>query len=330
MYHLTIFELTLVFLVSLFISLFWGGSVISLLKKLSAFQFIREDGPNDHISRKSNTPTLGGVIFLTPLIIITLFLCLFKKNFQTADLLVVLSTTLLMGVLGFADDYQKIKKKHNKGISGWIKLFIQLLVSLILFFIYGKNLSFIYLLYIFFILAGSSNSYNLTDGLDGLLSSISIVSLLGFAFLFNYIGKFELVYFSIIYIGAIAGFLYYNRFPAKVFMGDTGSLAIGGAIGSLAIISKYELLLIFIAAVPILEAVSVILQVVSCKLSKKFLGVDKRIFKMSPLHHHFELCGWTENKIVTRFFLFQTVCLLIGITIFVLIKNKNLFSIIRL
>ena len=131
--------------------------------------------------------------------------------------------------------------------------------------------------------------------------------------MFYQTGKFELLAFSVIFFAAVAGFLYFNRHPAKVFMGDTGSLAIGGAIGSLAIASKAELFLIFFAAIPILEALSVIFQVISYQYSKRFLGVDKRLFKMAPLHHHFELIGWKETDVVKRFFLFQALCVIIGI-----------------
>ncbi len=298
---------------SLIFSFITGKVLIPILKSINAKQTIREDGPSLHITKKSQTPTIGGLIFLIPVFFIILTFCIIKKDFLTMDLAIVLCTTFVMAVLGFIDDYLKVKKKHSKGISGWIKLLIQFLVSISIFFIYKEGNSYLYLIWFFFVVAGSSNSYNLTDGLDGLLGSITLASFFGFLVLFYYTGKFELLTFSVIFFGALIGFLYFNWHPAKVFMGDTGSLAIGGAIGSLAIASRAELFLICFATIPILEALSVILQVISYQYSKRFLGTDKRLFKMAPLHHHFELLGWKETDIVKRFFVFQVICVLIGI-----------------
>lgn len=296
-----------------------GKPLICFLSKLGAKQTIREEGPKAHIQKKSKTPTIGGLIFLIPVTILTLFIYFSNSEFQSVCLLVALCTTLALAVLGFIDDYLKVIKNKNKGISGWTKLFVQFIISFIIFLIYKDSSGFLYLIWIFFIISGSSNSYNLTDGLDGLLGSISLASFLGFVFLFLHQERPELVCFSLIFFGALLGFLYFNKHPAKIFMGDTGSLAIGGAIGSLAIISKAELILIFFASIPILEALSVILQVASCQLSKRFLKKDIRIFKMTPLHHHFELVGWKEIKIVERFFAFQLFCTIIGIVIILLV-----------
>ncbi len=307
----------ILFTISLIFSLITGKFLIPILKSINAKQTIREDGPSSHITKKSQIPTIGGLLFLIPLFLITLTLYLLKKDFLTLDLIVVLCTTFVMALLGFIDDYLKVRKKHNKGISGWIKLLIQLLVSYLIFHIYKEGESFFYLLWFFFVIAGASNSYNLTDGLDGLLGSITLVGLLGFFVLFYHLGKFELLTFSVIFFGALVSFLYFNWHPAKIFMGDTGSLAIGGAIGSLAIVSRAELFLIFFSTIPILEALSVILQVISYKYSKKFLRVDKRLLKMAPIHHHFELIGWKEIDIVKRFVALQVVCTLIGILILI-------------
>ena len=310
-------QFLLIFLIiaSLLIPLIIGTPLINFLKSISVKQTIREDGPKEHIYKKSDTPTIGGLIFLMPLFLICFCLCYFKKEFRSLDLFIVLGSTSIMAALGFIDDYLKVIKKQNKGISGWSKLFIQLLISLVIYCFYRENGGLIYLLWIFFIFSGSSNSYNLTDGLDGLLASISIVSFLGLAVLFHQLGNINLTIFSLMFSSVLLGFLYFNKHPAKVFMGDTGSLAIGGAVGALAIVSRHELFLAFFATIPILEAISVILQVLSCQLSKRFLGVDKRIFKMTPLHHHFELVGWKENDIVKRFFMFQVVCAIAGIFI---------------
>lgn len=299
-------------LIPLIISLIIGNPLIKILKSLNAKQTIREDGPSSHKITKSKVPTIGGLIFLIPVFLITIC-SLLVKDFQNTNLITVLLVTFAMATLGFADDLLKVLKKHNKGVSGWMKLSIQLLVSIILFLIYKEEAGLLYLILVFFVIAGSSNSYNLTDGLDGLLAGISLVSFIGFAFLFNSQNNQELTLLSIAFIGSLLGFLFFNRHPAKIFMGDTGSLALGGAIGSLAIVSRTELFLAFFATIPILEAISVILQVLSYKLSMKFLGKDKRLFKMAPLHHHFELSGWSEVRVVRRFIILQLIFMLIGI-----------------
>lgn len=299
-------------LIPLIISLIIGNPLIKILKSLNAKQTIREDGPSSHKITKSKVPTIGGLIFLIPVFLITIC-SLLVKDFQNTNLITVLLVTFAMATLGFADDLLKVLKKHNKGVSGWMKLSIQLLVSIILFLIYKEEAGLLYLILVFFVIAGSSNSYNLTDGLDGLLAGISLVSFIGFAFLFNSQNNQELTLLSIAFIGSLLGFLFFNRHPAKIFMGDTGSLALGGAIGSLAIVSRTELFLAFFATIPILEAISVILQVLSYKLSMKFLGKDKRLFKMAPLHHHFELSGWSETCVVKRFIIVQLIFMLIGI-----------------
>lgn len=313
------FEYLVLLIVSAVFSLLIGNPLIKYLKSLNIKQTIREDGPREHILTKSWTPTIGGLIFLIPVFAILPLLYFLKKELQSTDFIVVILCTLIMAVTGLIDDFLKVSKNHNKGISGWTKLFIQLLISFILYTIYNEGQGLVFLIWCFFVFAGASNSYNLTDGLDGLLGSISLLSFLGFTVLFVLSGKAELVFFSIVFAGALLGFLYFNKHPAKVFMGDTGSLAIGSAIGSLAIVTRSELYLACFAIVPILEALSVIFQVISYKFSKRFLGIDKRIFKMAPLHHHFELCGWKETDIVKRFFMFQFVCTLIGILI-ILIK----------
>ena len=308
------------FLLALFCSFILGKFLIPVLKSLKIRQFIRKDGPPSHHTTKSQVPTIGGLIFFIPLFIITLITVLVRKDFLSLDLIILLSATFLMGAVGFIDDFFKITKKQNKGVSGWIKLLLQLFISVIIFYLYKKGESLIYILWLFFVIAGASNSYNLTDGLDGLAGSISVLSLCGCCFLLNYLGKYDLLIFTVVLTGAILGFLYYNWNPAKVFMGDTGSLAVGTAIGVIGVITKTELFLILFSTIPILEALSVILQVVSFQFSKKFMGVDKRIFKMAPLHHHFELCGWKEKEIVIRFVLFQAIFVAVGI---ILLMSKH-------
>lgn len=309
MLHEYLFLITLSFGITLLI----GSPLIHLLKALGSNQAIREDGPKSHLEKKSNVPTMGGIIFLIPAFLLTLAICFIKKDCQTLDLIVVMAVTLVMAILGFTDDYLKIKKQHNKGVSGWIKLLIQFLVSLIIVYLYNEGDLLIYLIWVFFIIAGAANSYNLTDGLDGLVTSVSLASFLGCLFLFNQYNEVALSYLVSIFFGSLLGFLCFNKYPAKVFMGDTGSLAIGGAIGAIAVVSRSELFLICFATIPIIEALSVIIQVVSYQLSKKFLGAGKRIFKMAPLHHHFELCNWKETDIVKRFVIFQIACVIVGI-----------------
>ena len=298
---------------SLIITLLLANPLIWFLKEISAKQVIRESGPASHISSKSGTPTIGGLIFLIPVFVLNLGILLFFKELITKDLLLVIAVTFIMALLGFLDDYLKVRKKQNKGISGWTKLFIQFIVALVIYFLYKGENNLLHLFWIYFVLAGAANSYNLTDGLDGLLTSISIASFFGFFVLLIILGKTELLSFIAIFFGGLLGFLYFNKYPAKVFMGDTGSMAVGGAIGTLSIVTNTELFLISFATVPIIEAISVILQVVSCKISKRFLGKDIRMFKMTPFHHHCELIGWKETDIVKRFFVFQVVCVIAGI-----------------
>lgn len=310
---------SLLILISLVTSLLVGKAMIKVIRQYEFHQFIREEGPQSHKTTKSNTPTGGGLIFLIPTFIFSFLLYSLNKSFQTIDFLIVLFCTSSMFFIGFVDDFLKVQKKENKGISGWTKLAIQLILSVLIFYLYRNSGNILYFFWIFIIFAGSCNSYNLTDGLDGLAAIISIIGLIGIAFLLHNMGKIELVSFSLILIGALLGFLYFNKHPAKIFMGDTGSLALGGAIGSLALVTNSELYLLLFAGVPVLEALSVICQVASCKISKKLTGQDKRILKMAPLHHHFELIGWKETDIVKKFSLFQLVLVIIGICIIYLV-----------
>lgn len=305
----------LLLIISTIFSLAIGNVIIGFLKKLGIKQHIREDGPKDHIQTKSQTPTLGSLIFLIPVITITVIACILKKGLYSNDLLIVFIVTLIGFGSGFIDDYLKILKKHNKGISGWTKLIIQFIVSVLLFYIYKEEHNLFWLMWVFFVFAGASNSYNLTDGLDGLLTSVSIASLLGISTVLYLHNNFEITVFMVILTGALIGFLYYNKYPAKVFMGDSGSLAIGSAIGGVAIATKTEFYLLFFAIVPILETISVIIQVISSQFSRRFLGKDMRVFKMTPIHHHFELLGWQETKVVRLFFLFQLIFSILGLVL---------------
>ena len=204
-------------LISLILSLLLANPLISFLKSISAKQSIRESGPASHIPSKSGTPTIGGLIFLIPLFTLSLCILFFNKEFFTKDLLVIMAVTFVMALLGFIDDYLKVRKKQNKGISGWTKLFIQFIVAFIIYFLYKEDNNLLYLFWIYFILAGAANSCNLTDGLDGLLTSVSIVGFSGFFVLLHFLDKPELLLFISIFFGGLLGFLYFNRYPAKVF-----------------------------------------------------------------------------------------------------------------
>ena len=208
---ITVSKCFLLFIISITIPLLLANPLINVFKTFGVKQTIREDGPAHHITQKSNIPTLGGVIFLIPVILLTMFLFFTDKDYKNLDLIIVFGSTLVMGTLGFIDDFLKIIKKHNKGVSGWFKLFIQLLLTLILFFYMLPNISnslpfipkeiigLVYFLWIFFVMSGASNSYNLTDGLDGLLCTISIAGFAGYYFLLNNINRPELACFSSIF-----------------------------------------------------------------------------------------------------------------------------------
>ncbi len=320
---------------ALLVSLLLGGKVIRKLAELKFGQEIREEGPASH-QEKKGTPTMGGI-----LIIGSVFLsAILWARLDNLFLWLALGATTLFAAIGFADDYIKIVKKRSLGLTGKQKLLGQLLTALAVWAVlywftnYTWNLSipFIkataepngisylwppaYLIFIIFVLLGSSNAVNLTDGLDGLAISVTFIAMSALTAL-TYIASdarwaerldithnpasAELTVFCGAMVGASLGFLWYNSPPAEVFMGDVGSLAIGGALGTVAILTKQEFLLPFIGGVFILEAVSVMLQVSVFKLTKRGGNPGRRVFKMTPLHHHFEMTGWKEPKIVFRF-----------------------------
>jgi len=341
-------------LTALFLALVLGPWVIRKLQEFQIGQFIREDGPQSHHS-KAGTPTMGGVLIVVCIVIPTLL----WSDLRNLFVWLVLAVTLAFSAIGFWDDYQKVRKRNNLGLTARTKFLLQILVSFIfgvvLVFLsaqsyYSTNLTFPFfkrvrpsfliesflenpwtypfaflpfLALVVFVLVGSSNAVNLTDGLDGLAigcvvictSALTVLTYVaGHAVLANYLDLehlprvAELTVFCGAMVGASLGFLWYNAYPAEVFMGDVGSLSLGGAIATVAVIIKQELLLPFIGGVFVMEALSVILQVASYKLRRK------RIFKMSPLHHHFELSGWTESKIIARFWIAALVSALFALT----------------
>ncbi|WP_240375171.1 phospho-N-acetylmuramoyl-pentapeptide-transferase [Bacillus piscicola] len=296
---------------------------IPFLKQLKFGQSIREDGPESHL-KKGGTPTMGGVMIIVSIMIVTLLVQGIWLELKT-EVLLLLFVTAGFGLIGFLDDFIKITKKRNLGLTSKQKLFGQLVVALVFFIVLnntgfetivsvpGTNLSFdmgwFYFLLVIVMLVGASNAVNLTDGLDGLLAGTGAIAFGAFAVLAWYIGMEETSIFAAAVVGAVLGFLVFNAHPAKVFMGDTGSLALGGAIAALAIIVKMEFLLVIIGGVFVVETLSVILQVISFKTT------GNRLFKMSPLHHHFELSGWSEWRVVVTFWAAGIVCAVLGIYI---------------
>lgn len=293
-----------------------GRFVLPQLKRLNAGQSIRDDGPSSHLV-KEGTPTMGGIIFL-------LTLCLGILVFRLFDIegLLLIFSTLAFGLVGFFDDYIKVVKKRNLGFTALQKLLCQILIAFILVFVQSKNkglsteiiipfvqspwdMGAFYIPFIIFVVVGTVNSVNLTDGLDGLSSSITITVAIFFALAANALNHPTIESFALLLVGSLAGFLVYNKYPAKVFMGDTGSLALGGAVAAMAVLLQLPILLPLAGGIYFVETLSVILQVISFKLT------GKRIFLMSPLHHHYEQKGWHEKKVVKVFVLSSILlCLL--------------------
>ncbi|PYS87023.1 MAG: phospho-N-acetylmuramoyl-pentapeptide-transferase [Acidobacteria bacterium] len=333
---------------SLLLSLFLGKRVIRKLADLKFGQEIREELSAEHQAKKG-TPTMGGILIIGSVIISTVLWARLDNVFLWS----ALGATTLFAVVGFGDDYIKIVKKRSLGLTGKQKLLGQLLTAFgvwaVLYFFtnYSWNVSIpfikataetngisvipplLYLFFIAFILLGASNAVNLTDGLDGLATSVTFVAMAALTAL-TYVASDrrwaeylditfnpssgELTVFCGAMVGASLGFLWYNAPPAEVFMGDVGSLAIGGALGTVAVLTKQEFLLPFIGGVFILEAISVMLQVSYFKLTKRSGGVGKRIFLQAPLHHHFQLSGWKEPKIVFRFLIVAILFALLSLS----------------
>lgn len=301
---------------SLLISLALGPIAIPALRRLKFGQNIRKEGPQSHL-KKAGTPTIGGLIFIGSTFITMLALRL-KWNDEA---MIVLYSLIAFGFIGFLDDLLKIIKKDNEGLKAWQKMvlllvfsgaiayygYLNLSTSMIIPFL-GKKvaLGMFYIPFVIFIYAATTNAVNLTDGLDGLASTVSVLVLTFFAVSSFILGHDSVGLFCIALIGGLIGFLKYNAYPARIFMGDTGSLAIGGAIATIAIILEIPLLIPVVGGIYVLETLSVIIQVTSFKLT------GKRIFKMAPIHHHFEQCGWSEVKIVTVFSVATVILCMIG------------------
>ncbi|MDQ0427860.1 phospho-N-acetylmuramoyl-pentapeptide-transferase [Planomicrobium stackebrandtii] len=282
---------------------------IPLLKRMKFGQSIREEGPQSHM-KKTGTPTMGGLVFLIS-IITTVVLVAWLADLLSAKVLILLLVLFGYGLIGFLDDFIKVVVKRNLGLTSLQKLLAQIVIAVISFFVLSGidfetgvtvpftdislELSWFYVFFIVFWLVGFSNAVNLTDGLDGLVAGTASIAFAAFGVLAIYQDEIGIAIFTFSVTGGLLGFLIFNKYPAKVFMGDTGSLALGGALAMVSILLKQEFLLLLIGLVFVIETASVILQVGSFKLRQK------RIFKMSPIHHHFELSGWSEWKVVLVF-----------------------------
>ncbi|TLS35241.1 phospho-N-acetylmuramoyl-pentapeptide-transferase [Pseudalkalibacillus caeni] len=296
-------------LTSFIIAVLVSPIFIPFLRRLKFGQSIREEGPKSH-QKKSGTPTMGGIIILLSLLLGTLIIALKFANL-TPNIYLLFLVTIGYGLIGFLDDFIKVVMKRNLGLTSKQKLLGQIVIAVIFFYslqklgfdtslsIPGTSLDFElgwgYIILIFIMLVGTSNAVNLTDGLDGLVAGTAAIAFGAFAVLAWNTYQFDVAIFSVSVVGAVLGFLVFNAHPAKVFMGDTGSLALGGALAAIAILTKMEIILIIIGGVFVIETLSVIIQVISFKTT------GKRVFKMSPLHHHYELSGWTEWRVVVTF-----------------------------
>ena len=328
-------------LTALFLVLILGPWMIERLRRLQVGQFIREEGPQAHQS-KAGTPTMGGLLILTGIIVPTLL----WADLTNRNVWILIFSTLAFGAIGFADDYLKVVKKRNLGLRARDKLLTQVLVALVVgaavywsslaqpsqfstrlivpfFKTVMPDLGIFYVLFAVVLLVFASNAVNLTDGLDGLAIGCTLIAAATFTGLAYLTGhRVFSEYLDLLYlpragevtifcgamVGASMGFLWWNCYPAQIFMGDVGSLSLGGALGTAAILIKQELLLPAVGGVFVIEALSVILQVASFKLTRK------RIFRMAPLHHHFELIGWKEPQIIIRFFIVAFIFALFAVT----------------
>ncbi len=327
-------------LTALMVSFIFGPYIIKWLKSRQEHgQPIREDGPESHLLTKQGTPTMGGVMILLAVTISTLL----WADLGNPYVWIVMFITVGYGIIGFIDDYIKLTRRHHAGLPGKLKLLLQIVIAILAILWIQKitpsayettlavpffkdvllDFGYFYIPFVLIVIVGASNAVNLTDGLDGLAivpimiaaGCFAIISyIVGNAIFANYLqlylvpGAGELAIFCAALVGASLGFLWFNAPPAMVFMGDTGSLAFGGALGTISVIIKHELVLAIIGGLFVLEAVSVMLQVASFRLT------GKRIFKMAPIHHHFEKLGWQEPTIVIRFWIIALILALIGLS----------------
>ena len=321
---------TLILLISFIVSIILGIIIIPILKKLKVGQIERDDGPQSHL-KKQGTPTMGGIIMIISMIIVItgayIFFTAKGQNDIANKLLPILLLTIGFGLIGFIDDFKKLVLKNTTGLKPTYKMIGLLVISVayVIYLIYGLHIgtetyipimkqyinipTILYIPFAIIVILATTNAINLTDGIDGLSSSVSAIIITCLTIIGVMFGLEEISIFGSVVIGATLGFLMFNLHPAKVFMGDTGSLLLGGVISAIALYLKMPLILIVIALIPVLETLSVIIQVAY------FKKTGNRIFKMAPLHHHFELSGWKESKVVIVFSLCTLVLCVIGLKI---------------
>jgi len=317
-------EILIAAMASLLISMFLGPKFIAFLRANQFGQQIRADGPEGH-QGKAGTPTMGGLVIFGSVAVPFLILA----DYHDPASLAVFGTAIASAALGFVDDWTKISKKRSLGVSGRTKLLAQLAIAIALWLVathyvgVSERLYFpvldasvelptlLYPVLVFLVLAGATNGVNLTDGLDGLAAGCAAIVLFTYtAMTFITDGQAGLALISACMAGGCVGFLWFNSFPAAIFMGDTGSLGLGGGIAALAVMTKTEVLLVIIGGIFVIEALSVLIQVVS------FQRFRRRVFLMAPVHHHFELMAWSETKIILRFWIVAAICSAIGFTLF--------------
>ena len=315
-------EILIAGMASLLICVFLGPRFVEYLRMREFGQHIREDGPAGH-HEKAGTPTMGGLLLFLSVSVPFLIL----GNYDAVSL-AVYGTAVATALVGFADDWTKISKRRSLGVSARHKLIAQAVIALALWYVATQlvqlpgtlelrpfdisiELGFLYPVLIFLVLAGASNGVNLTDGLDGLAAGCAAIVLLAYtAMTFITRGQEDLALLCACLVGACVGFLWFNSFPAGIFMGDTGSLGLGGAIAALAVMTQTEILLIVIGGIFVIEALSVAIQVLA------FQRFRRRVFLMAPVHHHFELMAWSETKIILRFWIVAAICSAIGFTLY--------------
>lgn len=317
----TVQNLTIV-IATLALTIVIGYAIIPILHKMKFGQTIREEGPKAH-QQKAGTPTMGGLIFFASITMSTLIFS-FLYDIWSTEVWIMLIVFIGYGLIGFLDDFIIVVMKRNLGLTSLQKLIAQIVVGVIAYFLLRQSeyfdtaiaipftswtfdLGIFYVVFLVFWLVGFSNAINLTDGLDGLVGGTTFFTFLAFAWIAYAADVVSVTLVSIITATAMLGFLYFNRKPAKVFMGDTGSLALGGLIATISILLKIELLLLLIGLIYVIETLSVIIQVISFKTT------GKRVFKMSPIHHHFELSGWSEWRVVLTFWFVSFISALIAV-----------------
>ena len=320
---------TKILLLSFVITMILGLIIVPILKKLKVGQIERDDGPESHL-KKQGTPTMGGIIIMLGIIIVTVAAYIYYSTIDVdvaKNLIPILGLTIGFGVIGFIDDFKKLVLKNTKGLKPSLKMLGLLIISVIyvMYLIKGLNLGtdtyipilkqyinipvFAYIPFAIFVILATTNAVNLTDGIDGLSSSVCTIIITCLTIIATTLGVKEIIVFGAIVIGAVLGFLIFNIHPAKVFMGDTGSLFLGGVISGIALYLKMPLILIVIAIIPVIETLSVIIQVVY------FKKTGKRVFKMAPIHHHLELSDWRENQVVMLFSVITLVASVVGLKI---------------